>query len=118
MQNYKDIDEYIANFPADVQKNLQKIRKTIQKVAPDATEKISYGIPTFVHHGNLVHFAAYDTHYALYPGVAPIKELSEELASYETSKGTIRFPLDKPLPFNLIKKITLLAVKRNLKGKN
>lgn len=113
MQSYKDIDEYIANFPVDVQKNLQKIRKTIQKVAPDATEKISYGIPTFVRHGNLVHFAAYDTHYALYPGAGPIKEMSEELKPYDTAKGTVRFPLDKTLPFDLIEKMTLLAAKRN-----
>ena len=112
MQSYKNIDEYIANFPPDVQKNLQKIRSVIQKAAPKATEKISYGIPTFTYHGNLVHFAAYDGHYALYPGAAPISDLQDELKGYETSKGTIRFPIDKPIPFDLIEKITLYCVER------
>lgn len=110
MQSYKDIDEYIAGFPVHVQKNLQKIRMVIQNMAPAATEKISYGIPTFTYHGNLVHFAAYDTHYAFYPGAAPIVEFKEQLKDYSISKGTVRFPLDKPIPFDLIKAITAFRV--------
>jgi uncharacterized protein YdhG (YjbR/CyaY superfamily) len=106
MQNYKDIDEYISNFPADVRANLQKLRQTIQKAAPKAKEKISYGIPTFTYHGNLVHFAAYETHYGFYPGAAAIVKFKDELTAYETSKGTIRFPMGKPLPLKLISSIT------------
>lgn len=117
MSAYNNIDEYISSFPVEVQKNLQKIRTTIQKTAPDASEKISYGIPTFTYYGNLVHFAAYDTHYALYPGAGPIQELEEELKAYDTAKGTIRFPLDKPLPLDLIKKVTLFAIEHNSKKK-
>ncbi len=114
MQSYKDIDEYIGNFPADVRANLQRIRQTIQKAAPQAKENISYGIPTFTFHGNLVHFAAYETHYGFYPGSGPIKEFANELKPYKTSKGTVRFPLDKPVPYDLIENMTLTAVKRNL----
>lgn len=117
MQNYKDIDEYISQFPSNVQPNLQKIRRTIQKVAPEAKEKISYGIPTFTFHGNLVHFAAYKHHIGFYPGTGPVKEFVRELKPYETSKGTVRFSLDKPIPYDLIEKITLAAVKRNLTKK-
>ncbi len=109
----KTIDEFITKYPADVQKILQKIRQTIQKAAPEATEKISYGIPTFVFHGNLVHFAAYDSHIGFYPGPAPISAFQDELTAYETAKGTIRFPLDKPIPYDLIEKITAYAVERN-----
>jgi len=76
---------------------------------------ISYGIPTFTLHDNLVHFAAYDTHIGFYPGSAPIEEFKEVLKPYDTSKGTVRFPLDKPLPFTLIRKIVQSAVKRNEK---
>ncbi len=117
MQSYKDIDEYISNFPADVRVNLQKIRRTIQKVAPEAKEKISYGIPTFTFHGNLVHFAAYEHHIGFYPGTRPVKEFARDLKPYETSKGTVRFSLDKPIPYDLIEKITLAAVKHNLTKK-
>jgi uncharacterized protein YdhG (YjbR/CyaY superfamily) len=114
MKSYKDIDEYISDFPADVQEKLQTIRRTIQKVAPEAKEKISYGIPTLTFHGNLVHFAAYKGHIGFYPGSGPIKEFSNELNPYKTSKGTVQFPLDKPIPYDLITKITLAAAKRNL----
>lgn len=113
MKNYKSIDEYISAYPADVQNKLQKIRQTIQKAAPDAKEKISYGIPTFTLHGNLVHFAAYNTHIGFYPGSSPIKVYARELKPYETSRGTIRLPLDKPLPYDLIRQITLFRVKEN-----
>lgn len=109
-----DIDAFIAQYPVSVQENMQQIRQTIQKACPEAKEKISYGIPTFAFHGNLVHFSAYDTHYGFYPGAAPVAQFAEELEPYETSKGTVRFPLNKPVPFNLIAKMTKAAAERNL----
>lgn len=111
MQTYKTVDEYITQFPQEQQAVLAKMRQTIQAAAPDATEKISYGIPTFVYKGNLVHFAAYDNHYAFYPGSFGIAEFKEELQPYSTSKGTIRFDVDKPVPYDLITKITKACVK-------
>jgi uncharacterized protein YdhG (YjbR/CyaY superfamily) len=113
MQNYKTIDEYLTNFSAEQRKVLNKIRQTIQAAAPEATEKISYGIPTFVLHGNLVHFAAYQHHYGFYPGAAPLEALRDKLKSYPTSKGTVQFPADQPIPYNLITELTDLAVERN-----
>lgn len=110
----RTIDEYIARYPKDVQANLQKIRETIQKACPEAKEKISYGLATFTFHGNLVHFGGYDTHYGFYPGSGPIAEFKDELKGYDTSKGTVRFPLNKPIPFNLITKMTKSAAQRNL----
>ena len=110
----KDIDEYIADFPADVQLLLQKVRRTIKKAAPKAEEAIKYQMPTFVLNGNLIHFAGYKNHIGLYPGSRPIAEFNDELSRYETSKGTIRLPLDKPIPVGLISKITKFCVQRNL----
>lgn len=112
-----NIDEYIGGFPEDVQEKLGKIREIVQTAAPKATEKISYGIPTFYLNGNLVHFAAYEKHIGFYPGSSPISEFASDLEGYETSKGTIRFPLDKPLPLELIRKIVLAGVKRNSQNK-
>ena len=109
----KDIDEYIADFPADVQLLLQKVRTAIRKAAPKAEEAIKYQMPTFVLNGNLIHFAGYTNHIGLYPGSRPIEEFKDELSRYETSKGTVRLPLDKPIPSGLIVKITKLCVKRN-----
>jgi uncharacterized protein YdhG (YjbR/CyaY superfamily) len=110
----KNIDDYIADFPADVQLLLQKLRTAIRKAAPQAEEAIKYQMPTFVFNGNLIHFAGYKNHIGLYPGSKPIEEFKDELAHYETSKGTIRFPLDKPIPLGLISRITKFCVKRNL----
>ena len=107
------VDEYIASFPPDVQDDLRQIRETIREVAPAATEKIAYGIPTFVLHGNLVHYAAFERHYGLYPGSGPVAQLADELEGYETSKGTIRIPRDGPLPLELIRKVVRAAVERN-----
>ena len=108
------IDEYIADFPKDVQARLQKVRAAIRKAAPDAEEAIKYQIPTFVLNGNLIHFGGYNNHVGLYPGSKPIEAFKDELTRYELSKGTIRFPLDKPLPLGLIGRITKFCVKRNL----
>lgn len=113
----KSIDDYIADFPDDVQAKMEKVRATIRKAAPAAEEAMKYGIPTFVLNGNLIHFAGYKNHIGLYPGSKPIEEFEDELAGYETSKGTVQFPLDKRLPFGLIGKITKFCVKRNLAKK-
>ena len=109
----KTIDEYIADFPPDVQPLLEKVRTAIRKAAPDAEEAIKYQMPTFVLNGNLIHFAGYKNHVGLYPGSKPIAEFKEELTRYETSKGTVRLPLDKPVPVGLIGKITKFCMKRN-----
>jgi uncharacterized protein YdhG (YjbR/CyaY superfamily) len=108
-----DIDEFIAAYPPDMQEILQKIRATIRDAAPEATEKIAYGIPTFTLHGNLVHFSTYPGHIGFYPGSAPVTEFARELEPYETSKGTIRFPLDWPVPYDLIDRIVRYCVIRN-----
>ena len=107
------IDEYIADFPASVQPQLEKVRAAIKKAAPDAEEAIKYMMPTFVLNGNLIHFAGYRNHIGLYPGSKPIAEFKDELTRYETSKGTVRLPLDKAIPAGLIGKITKFCVKRN-----
>lgn len=110
----KNIDEYIAGFPPEIQEKLETIRATIRKAAPNAEEAISYMIPTFKLHGNLVHFAAYKNHIGFYPGAGGIAAFQEELAGYETSKGTVQFPLDKRLPLTLITKIVKFRVQQNL----
>ena len=107
------IDEYIADFPENVQPHLEKVRAAIRKAAPDAEEAIKYSMPTFVLNGNLIHFAGWTSHVGLYPGSKPIEMFKDELAKYEISKGTVRFPLDKPIPLSLIGKITKYCVKRN-----
>lgn len=105
--NIKTVDEFISKYPDDIQIILEKIRETIKEVAPEAKEKISYGIPTFTLNGkNLVHFSAYVKHIGFYPGSAAIKDFQKDLTVYKTSKGTIQFPLDKPIPYDLIQKIT------------
>jgi uncharacterized protein YdhG (YjbR/CyaY superfamily) len=110
----KTIDDFIRQFPQDVQIVLQKVRETIKAVAPEATESISYGIPTFQFHGNLVHFAGYAHHIGFYPGSEGVEHFRDELTGYKTSKGTIQFPLDKPIPFDLIRRITEFRVEKNL----
>lgn len=115
-----NIDVYIAAFPAEIQDRLQSIRQAVRRLAPDAVEKISYQIPTFALHGNLVHFAAFRHHIGLYPGTMAIETFAQELADYSTSKGAIQFPLDRPLPLPLIEKIVRFCVDeqtRNAKGR-
>ena len=107
------IDEYIADFPPDVRPLLEKVRAAIRKAAPDAEEAIKYMMPTFVLNGNLIHFAGWSNHIGLYPGSRPIEVFKDELSKYEISKGTVQFPLDKPIPSALIGKITKFCVKRN-----
>ena len=102
MKSFKDIDSYIAGNSAEVQKLLKQMRTTIKKVAPNAEEKIVYGIPTFYLNGNLVHFGATKNHIGFYPTPSAIIVFKNELKDYVTSKGTVQFPLDKALPLKLI----------------
>jgi len=110
----KSIDEYIANFPKDVQTILQELRETIREAAPEAEEVISYQMPTFRLKGNLVHFAAYKNHIGFYPTPSGIENFKEELSAYEGAKGSVKFPIDEPLPLNTISKIVKFRVKENL----
>ncbi|KUG15769.1 hypothetical protein ASZ90_014567 [hydrocarbon metagenome] len=107
------IDDYIGTFPLEVQKILQNLRATIREVAPGAEEAIRYGIPTFRLHGNLVHFAAFKNHIGLYPGPSAIDAFRNELSSYTLSKGTIQFPIKKPIPFDLVRRIVEYRVTEN-----
>lgn len=116
MNDYKTVDEYLANFSGKTLEKLQKVRETIQKVAPSADEVISYGIPTFKLDGkNLVHFAGYEKHIGFYPGALPIAAFEDRLKTYETSKGTIKLPLDEPIPYELIKEITHFCMEQGTK---
>ena len=111
---FKSIDEYHATFPKNVQLLLQTMRETIQQWAPQAIEVISYNMPAFKLNTNLVYYAAYKNHIGFYPTASPLQIFQAELVNYKTSKGAIQFPLDKPLPKNLIKKIVKLRVKQDL----
>ena len=108
------IDEYIAQFPEDIQAILQQIRSVIKEAAPEATEKISYQMPTFYLKGNLVHFAAFKSHIGFYPVPSGIEKFKEELSQYKGGKGSVQFPLDKPIPYDLIRRITIFRVEENL----
>ena len=114
----RDIDEYIASFPPDVQAILQKIRLTIRKAAPEAQEKISYLMPTFTQKGVLVHFAAFKNHIGLYPPVKGDEKLQAELLPYRGEKGNLKFPLDEPIPYTLISRIVKCRVKEQLEKAN
>lgn len=107
------IDAYIADFPVPIRKGLEQMRTTISKAAPAAAETISYGIPTFTLHGNLVHFAAYKHHIGFYPAPSGISAFQKELAVYKGAKGSVQFPLDQPLPLALVKQIVQFRVKEN-----
>ncbi len=109
------IDEYIAACPAEIQKSMKEMRAIIRAAAPDAEEKISYRMPAFAQNGILVWFAAFKDHIGFYPKGIGIQAFEKELAGYETSKGTIRFPLSKPLPRRLITKIVKYRITENLK---
>ncbi|MFT3822942.1 MAG: DUF1801 domain-containing protein [Chitinophagaceae bacterium] len=111
---YQDIDEYITVFPEDVQVKLQQMRTTINKAAPKAVEVISYNMPAFRLHGVLVYFAGYKKHIGFYPTGSAIAAFKKELSVYKGAKGSVQFPLDKPLPLALISKMVKLRVKENL----
>lgn len=104
------IDKYISKFPEEVRNRLQKIREVIKEAAPNSVETISYGIPTFKQGTNLVHFAGYKKHVGFYPTPSGIEAFREEFSAYEVSKGTVKFPHDKPVPYDLIKRIVEFRV--------
>lgn len=110
----KGIDEYIASFSPDVQAILERIRSTIKQAAPDAQETISYRIPAFTFHGILVYFAAFKKHIGLYPPVRGDAKLEKSVSIYAGEKGNLKFPLDRPIPYDLIERIVKLRVKQNL----
>jgi uncharacterized protein YdhG (YjbR/CyaY superfamily) len=107
------IDDYIAGYPADVQAILQQIRQTIHETAPEATEAISYGMPTFKLNGNLVHFGAFKNHIGFYPVPSGMEAFKDELAAYKQGKGSVQFPLDKPMPLDLIRRIVEFRVQES-----
>ena len=109
-----DIDDYISQFPADVQAVLQEVRETIRRAAPDAEETISYQMPAFRQNGILVYFAAWKKHIGLYPPIVGDKALEKAVARYAGPKGNLQFPLDEPMPFDLIERIVKLRVKQDV----
>jgi len=113
-QKPKDIDGYISQFPADVQAVLEKVRATICQAAPDANEVISYLMPAFKQHGILVYFAAWAKHVGLYPPITGDKALEKAIARYAGPKGNLQFPLDEPIPYDLIERIVQLRVRQDL----
>ncbi len=118
MTSYKTVDEYISARPAQVQLALQKIRQTVKKAVPEAEEAISYQMPAFKHHGQLLYYAGWKNHYSIYPAALSVIDAFEsELSRYEVSKGTIKFPLDKPVPVALVRKIALFRAKENIERK-
>jgi len=114
---FKNIDEYIATFPKNVQIILEEFRQAVREAAPEAKEVISYQMPAFKQKGILIWFAAYENHIGFYPTASGIDAFKEKLSAYETSKGTVRFPLNKPIPSDLVKEIVLFRVKENLRKK-
>jgi uncharacterized protein YdhG (YjbR/CyaY superfamily) len=102
---FTTIDEYIAGFPEDIQKKLQELRRVIHETAPQATEKISYQMPTFYLNGNLVHFAAFKSHIGFYPAPTGLDAFKDEIAQYPHSKGAVQFPMDRPIPLDLVRRI-------------
>jgi len=116
-RSFETIDEYIASLPSDVQAVLQQLRKTIRNAAPKAEEGISYRMPVFKLNGVLVWFAAFKDHVGFFPRESAIEAFKDKLSEYDTSKGTIRFPLGKPIPVGLINEIVRFRVKENLSRK-
>ncbi len=110
-----EIDNYIMQYPDELQVKLKEIRQIIKEAAPQATEKISWAMPTFYLNGNLVHFALHKTHIGFYPGASGVENFEGELGDYKHSKGAIQFPLSKPLPKELITRIVEFRVKENTK---
>jgi uncharacterized protein YdhG (YjbR/CyaY superfamily) len=110
---FKTVDEYLSTFPSSTKKMLQQLRETIRKAAPQAEEVISYNMPAYKQQGMLVYFAGYKGHIGFYPVSSAIKEFEEELSAFERSKGTVRFPLDKPLPLKLITRMVKYRIQEN-----
>lgn len=111
----KTIDEYIEQFTNNIQDILKKLKSVIKEAAPESEEKISWGMPTFVLHGNLVHFATHKNHIGFYPGASGVENFKDELLEYKTSKGAIQFNIDKPIPYDLVHKIVKFRVEENIR---
>ncbi len=111
----QEVDQYINEFPKEIRKYLTQIRRTIQKAAPGAEECIKYAMPSYVLHGNLIHFAAFKNHIGFYPVPSGIEAFKKELSVYKGAKGSVQFPLDQPMPLDLIRRIVLFRVKENTK---
>lgn len=114
-ESFHTIDEYISQFPMDIQEKLQQLRTVIKEEAPQAAEKISYQMPTFYLNGNLVHFAAFKNHIGFYPAPSGIAAFAEQLSQYKSAKGSVQFPLDEPLPLELVREIVRYRVQENQK---
>ena len=110
MKKAETVDDYISKFPSDIQVHLQKMRRTIKEAAPLSEEVISYKIPTYKQNGALVHFAAFKDHISFFPTADGKEKFKEELSKYKGGKGTVQFPLDKPIPYGLVRKIVLYRV--------
>jgi len=115
--SYRTTEEYIAGLPEERAAIIKKIRETIRELAPDSTEAIKYGMPTFVLNGNLVHYAAQKNHVGFYPTSSGIQAFKTQLSSYKTSKGAIQFPYDREIPYDLIREIVKFRVTENLQKK-
>ena len=109
----KSVDDYINSFPADVAGKLKQLRKTIRAAAPKAEELISYGIAGYKYHGMLIYFAGFKNHVSVYPAPRGVEAFKKELVAYKGGKGTIQFPLDKPVPLDLVKRIIIFRMKEN-----
>ncbi len=112
---FKSFDEYISQFSPEVREILLSIRKVIKEAAPQAEERMSWQMPTFVLHGNLVHFAAHKNHIGFYPGASGIQAFKDRFTGYKSSKGAVQFPIEKPMPYELIREIVRFRVNENLK---
>lgn len=110
----KTVEDYLAGFPPETRELLRKVRVTIQKAAPEAEEVISYGMPAYKLNGVLVYFAGYQNHIGFYPTASGIQAFQSELGPYKWAKGSVQFPLDRPVPFNLIDKMVQFRVRENL----
>ena len=118
IDTYETIDEYISNFSPEIQEKLIKLRKAIREAAPDAREKIGYRMPTFTLDGkNLVHFAAFDNHIGFYPTPSGIETFKQELSAYKGAKGSVQFPMDMPIPYELVSRIVRFRVDEVMKQK-
>jgi uncharacterized protein YdhG (YjbR/CyaY superfamily) len=113
----KDVDEYIADFPADVHQAMEQVRGAIKKAVPQVKEVISYGMPGFKVNKVLVYFAGYAKHIGFYPGAAAIAAFKEDIASYKWAKGSVQFPLDEPMPLDLIARITVFRLEEDARVK-
>lgn len=112
---FNSIDDYIATFPDEIQKILQELREVIKSAAPEAEEKISYQMPTFFLKGNLIHFAAFKHHIGIYPTPSGVDAFKDDLSFYKNAKGSVQFPIDKPLPSELISRIVKFRVSENIR---